>query len=284
MDYLQRIKQLPLPTAQQIADFAEHVSEAHSWYKHLPLTRAKPFYFYLDPNAGRGTVYSATGEPAFIDIVDEKDCFHYSTLLTSTYRQQFGFWSYQANYGTRFYSQGSQGWMTTEKTSTNTLNDLTDADRLAIFVPEDGWLALPEWLMAMGRVPVTALLSPRRNLLLSWVDSDQFWRLEYPHYLNHELVEGPRVVLDAMRDHYNFGQSSAYQAERQAHNENSQTLDSFASYQKWKETASSQYEDVLYAQVEAAMDQEHQRQLGAIRDAMTQVVEAIYGGSPSFSS
>lgn len=44
MDYLQRIKQLAPPTAQQIADFAAYVAEAHSWYKHLPLTRAKPFY------------------------------------------------------------------------------------------------------------------------------------------------------------------------------------------------------------------------------------------------
>jgi len=280
MDYLQYLKKLTPPTAQQIADFAEHVADAHSWYKHLPLSRAKPFYFYLDPNAGRGTVHQPTGESLFVDITDPKDCFHYSAKLTAVYRQQFGYWSYEAPYGNRFFYQGSQGWMNTENTAGSTVTRRNQR-RLAIFTPEAGWLELPDWLVALGRVAATSLVHSRLNLRLTWADTDEHGRIKYPHYLTHALADVPQDIIAAIQAHHDFEVSSAYYAEFAAHDEKHQALDSSVRYQLWQETASAQQRNKLYAQIEALAERERQRQLNAMRSAMTAVVVAIYGFAPS---
>ena len=58
--YIVEVQSLTRPTAGQIDAFVQHVSAAHSWYKHLPLLPpGTPFFFYLNPNAGRETVVVA---------------------------------------------------------------------------------------------------------------------------------------------------------------------------------------------------------------------------------
>jgi hypothetical protein len=37
MDTKPDLRSLPRPTEEQYRAFAEHVADAHSWYKHLPL-------------------------------------------------------------------------------------------------------------------------------------------------------------------------------------------------------------------------------------------------------
>jgi hypothetical protein len=52
--YLRTVAGLPIPTAEQINDFATYVAGAKSWYKHLPVhPPGSPMHFYLDSHAGR---------------------------------------------------------------------------------------------------------------------------------------------------------------------------------------------------------------------------------------
>lgn len=41
------------PTQEQITRFCQHVANAHSWYKHLPLLTGAEFTIFLNPNAGK---------------------------------------------------------------------------------------------------------------------------------------------------------------------------------------------------------------------------------------
>ncbi|MFZ4662631.1 MAG: hypothetical protein ACOYNY_36825 [Caldilineaceae bacterium] len=277
MDYLQTMRQLPPPTAQQIAAFAEHVADAHSWYKHLPITPAQPFYFYLDPNAGRATLHQANGEAVFVDITDPKALVHYATKLTSDYRQRFGFWAYEAAYGTSLYIQRQGGWMATEQTASNPPRVTPNQQRLAIFALEQGWLEVPDWLVTMGEVPVTALVHTRHNLFLSWASTSAYWRLGYPNYLDHALEGVPEEVLAALRAYHTFEQSMVYQTTREAHRETHQALTSWDEYTQWRETDMGQQYYMLYDQVEATMLVERERQLAVMRAAMGNIVAAIYG-------
>lgn len=79
-------KMIHIPTRRMCVEFAERVSDAHSWYKHLPIAYGMfinihligcTFVFYLDPHAGQ---YLKDGEYADIE---KADCFHYSTKPTT---------------------------------------------------------------------------------------------------------------------------------------------------------------------------------------------------------
>jgi hypothetical protein len=65
--FLSAVGALPRPTPQQIANYACFVSRCHSWYKHLRLTPAEPFQFYLSPfpNDYDGAVHYAAHPPEF---------------------------------------------------------------------------------------------------------------------------------------------------------------------------------------------------------------------------
>jgi len=89
--YINLVRELPPPTDEQIALFATFVSEAHSWYKHLPVSARVPFYFYLHPDAGRNLGYSEKG--AEIQDCNDRD-IHYTSQTTKEYRRRFGFLAY----------------------------------------------------------------------------------------------------------------------------------------------------------------------------------------------
>jgi hypothetical protein len=66
---------LTMPTLLQMQQFAEFVSGAYSWYKHLPLLPpGQPLQFFLNPAAGMQLIR-----------------FHYSWLPTTEYRDRFGY-------------------------------------------------------------------------------------------------------------------------------------------------------------------------------------------------
>jgi len=101
-DYVNVVRQLPRPSTDQIAEFANYVANAHSWYKHLPIYPKVPFCFFLDPNAGKKMIYDQAGKVRFEDETSE-DGFHYTHQTTNEYRKRFGHWNYyQGNYGTSF--------------------------------------------------------------------------------------------------------------------------------------------------------------------------------------
>jgi hypothetical protein len=99
-DYLKIVKSLPRPTGRQTALFASYVADAHSWYKHLPIHKKVPFQFFLDPHAGMYVARDAQGRGSLRAIEDTTGHLHYTAQTTADYRRRFGFWNYDAKYGT----------------------------------------------------------------------------------------------------------------------------------------------------------------------------------------
>jgi hypothetical protein len=98
-EYSELVADLPAPTQEQMQAFAEFVSEAHSWYKHLPLLPpGRPFQFFLDPSAGLQRVGTLDGR--IRAVVREERGFHYSWLPTREYRDRFGYLAFSQSSGT----------------------------------------------------------------------------------------------------------------------------------------------------------------------------------------
>ncbi len=73
---------LPAPSAEQCAAFVEHVSWAHSWYKHLSLVTPSRFVVFVAADAGVGHDEASPRH-------------HYSWRTTAEYRSRFGYLDYQ---------------------------------------------------------------------------------------------------------------------------------------------------------------------------------------------
>ncbi len=83
-----------MPTEKQTIQFAEHVAECHSWYKHLPFfPPGACFAFFLDPGAGKG-VKEENGIHTLYDIKTGDYFEHHSRLATNDYLDRFGCWAY----------------------------------------------------------------------------------------------------------------------------------------------------------------------------------------------
>jgi hypothetical protein len=89
--YVDLTSGVPLPTREQIENFVDYVSHAHSWYKHLSLyPPGVPFHFFVDQyagcdrNHGAGTITERT-----------QTGFHYAQIPTNTYRSAFGHLAYE---------------------------------------------------------------------------------------------------------------------------------------------------------------------------------------------
>ena len=79
--YLNLLSAVPLPSTQQESEFAEFVSAAHSWYKHLPPNLpGQPFYFFIDKYAGCDRVLREDGTAVVVERTEPG--FHYSDLPT----------------------------------------------------------------------------------------------------------------------------------------------------------------------------------------------------------
>jgi len=98
-EYRSLVRDVPAPTPDQMQAFAEYVSEAHSWYKHLPtLPPGARFQFYVDASAGAQRVWGADGR---VQVVPrEEGGFHYSWIPTREYRARFGYLAFSRSTGT----------------------------------------------------------------------------------------------------------------------------------------------------------------------------------------
>ncbi len=151
-DYVRVVRGLPHPTLAQTERFARFVSDAHSWYKHLPVCPPVPFVFYLDPGAGMTLVRTRTGETALVEVTDQSTPFHYTWQKTEDYRRRFGHWSYHAAYGTSFMYAGEGGVVSTAGAG------------LKVLAESGEWLAVPADLAGRGTALVSALVHPSPNL------------------------------------------------------------------------------------------------------------------------
>lgn len=295
--YSKEARKLPVPSEDQTREFAEYVTSAHSWYKHLPLNPPVPFVFYLDQNSGRSMLHVSDDEVAFVDNVDEKEAFHYTWQKTALYRQRFGHWNYHAPYGKSFQVQRNEGVVDTAGTG------------LMTFFDSAGWLEVPKRLALAG----TALLSA-----LMWVmygskgapraDFDNSFMMP-PMALGDELVRHaapssllPAEIADAARKLEALWDSEGYRREKletyRAANDRSDRIraeckatnrtwneveDPEASarmYREtevaWERTASRRKERVLMAPALEAIERERQRQIASMIAAMNQFVEILH--------
>lgn len=89
-EYRSLVVTLPPPTDQQKDNFSKFVSQAHSWYKHLPLCLpGVKFHFFIDSSAGCERAVTFTGKIKLTPRA--KQGFHYSWIPTNEYRRNFGY-------------------------------------------------------------------------------------------------------------------------------------------------------------------------------------------------
>ena len=109
-DYISLTKHLPQPSPAQMKNFADYVSEAHSWYKHLPLLPpGKTFIFYVDPFAGMQHSISPDGTRKISKRTETG--FHYSWIRTDEYRARFGHLAYSQAESTQVYVSSPDGML-----------------------------------------------------------------------------------------------------------------------------------------------------------------------------
>ena len=96
------LRSLPHPTDEQYREFAAHVGEAHSWYKHLPLLTGGQFVVFLSPDSGigrlvarfEGASYRLEMPPEGPGFTETNPRLHYSWKTSEEYRRRFGYLDY----------------------------------------------------------------------------------------------------------------------------------------------------------------------------------------------
>jgi len=297
-------RELVEPSPKQTIEFATFVSEAHSWYKHLPAYPSVPFVFYLDPNAGRNMAHSEGGQISFVDVSADSKEFHYTWQPTAVYRRRFGFWNYQADYGTSFrYVDGDQ-----------TVD--TAGAGLRILDTDTTWLEIPTSLCDAGTVLVNSLVWPiekfiggtvTEGLLDLWVlVGEERLRIRKTdesalHFLPSELVaaifeykelvegepykEEKRRVFEKQnrfQDEFLKGniidklfkriRASRWKALWKS--EAYKTLTDEAE-ETWKQTSAHRKEKEIEEVIKPFLKHEQQRQIEAMVDSMNKFVEAL---------
>jgi len=102
--YREAVRDLPRPSPEQIDDFVQFVSEAHSWYKHLPWVRPGWFQFYLNPYVAYDSQQLDDGSVRLLERTGDMG-FHYTWMTTKRYRKRFGYLAYHCDGATDFLLQ-----------------------------------------------------------------------------------------------------------------------------------------------------------------------------------
>jgi len=103
-EYRRVVEAIPPPTIQQIEDFASFVSEAKSWYKHVPLLPpGEPFWFFIDPWAGLDRILGRHGQVVYVNRTSETPRFHYTWMTTEEYRSRFSRLAFACSAGTELF-------------------------------------------------------------------------------------------------------------------------------------------------------------------------------------
>ena len=195
-DYRKVVQGLPRPSAGQVRNFVDYVCQAHSWYKHLPLTLPGIlFFFYLDPNAGCDLLLLPRGRAKYRERTESTQRFHYSWQPTAQYRQRFGYLEYFTEAGTTILLGGPEGMLCTRNPRPAIFMGISEARRtlaslltrlravfsrkkieglpeevrtgrsvLKSFGPvseyfsEEGWAAVPQEILRRGSVELTGAI------------------------------------------------------------------------------------------------------------------------------
>lgn len=106
MNYTQFITQnTKRPTDEQVDNFIDYVSNAHSWYKHLACVgNQDSINIYLNPSAGCRISFDRKSGLTSVSRKEETEkFFHYNEMPTKLYIDKFGFLDFQRTNGTMIY-------------------------------------------------------------------------------------------------------------------------------------------------------------------------------------
>ena len=145
-EYLNLLSAVPLPSTQQRSEFAEFVSTAHSWYKHLPPNLpGQPFHFFIDKYAGCDRLLQKDGTAVLVERPERG--FHYSALPTTEYRSRFGHLAFSCSSGTSVFVTD---WPLVHS-----------RDKVAAVPGDDGKIyAIPKEILEVGEAHLTAIIHP----------------------------------------------------------------------------------------------------------------------------
>ena len=103
-EYRGLVAEIPPPTDAQIRNFAVFVSDAKSWYKHIPVFGlGTPFYFFVDPGAGLDRIWVPGGVVTFRARTESTPQFHYTWMTTEHYRARFGWLAFCCEAGSELF-------------------------------------------------------------------------------------------------------------------------------------------------------------------------------------
>ena len=145
-EYLHLLSGVPLPSTQQKSEFAEFVSTAHSWYKHLPPNSpGQRFYFFIDKYAGCDRHLYKNGTAVLADRREHG--FHYSDIPTTEYRSRFGYLAFSCSSGTSVFVVE---WPV-----------LHSRDKITAVPGDDGKMyGLPKEILEVGETQLTSVIHP----------------------------------------------------------------------------------------------------------------------------
>jgi len=149
-EYRSLLSDVPVPSKKQKSEFAEFVSAAHSWYKHLPPNLpGQPFYFFVDKYAGCDRLLREDGTAVVVERSEQG--FHYSDLPTKEYRSRFGYLAFSCNSGTSVFVAN---WPL-----------VYSRDKVAAVPGDDGKMyGLPKEILETGETRLTAIIHPSSSI------------------------------------------------------------------------------------------------------------------------
>jgi hypothetical protein len=158
-DYRTLAARVSPPTEDQMRDFASHVANAKSWYKHLPLRPpGVPFQFFIDPWAGLDRVRVREGGIVYGERTQHTTRFHYTWMTTQEYRSRFGFLAFSASAGSLLYLD-----VRCRTPDGKDLGGMLDNNpcRPSVAVPHWGEFRLPQAVLDSGTIDLTAVIHPQ---------------------------------------------------------------------------------------------------------------------------
>jgi hypothetical protein len=168
-DYRRYVAGLPRPSERQINDYVAFVSNAHSWYKHLPyLPPGEPFHFFLDPFSGYDCLIRDDGSVVHQERTDTSPRFHYTWMTTKEYRHRFAYLAYEQGAAPDFFVD-SQG-------STRAYADLP------VFTTRDGAYRISPEVAEAGLVELTSLIHSRMDVPEMWSIAQKMERYWDPEF------------------------------------------------------------------------------------------------------
>lgn len=246
-NYLEIIRQLPRPTTEQTEHFAAYVSNAHSWYKHLPIRPKVQFVLYLDPGAGMQRLRDSAGKVRLTAITDKSSEFHYTWQKTDDYRRRYGYWNYHSTRSAPSFVYASDGGLVS-----------TAGQGLRIMTATGEVVAVPSDLVQKGTALVNAFMCPDHNFGIWCYEPENFGLVELPE-TERSLEAGMLALLATVRQDCNNSKLAQFDLN---------TLEDLKyGMQLW---------DDLEKALTEAMQEERTRQLLNMIQSMNQVVKAIY--------